>query len=300
MKLGILSQDINLYSTSRLYKTAKKRGHDTQVVSYLRCYMNIAKANPRIFFKSDELSFDSVIPRIASTWTFYGAAVVRQFELMGSLSANSSASISHSRDKLRALQLIGNSGVEMPVTGYVHFSRDIESVLNTVGEPPFVIKLLEGTQGRGVVLTQTMDAAISAIETMKKIDANILIQEFIKEAEGEDIRAIVVGDKVVASMKRKAKPGEFRSNVHLGGSVINYVMTDEEKDSAVRSAKVLGLHVAGVDLIQSNRGPLVLEVNSSPGLEGIERASGIDVAEKIIEYLEYETQNRDTSKPIDI
>jgi len=300
MKLGILSQDINLYSTSRLYKTAKKRGHDTQVVSYLRCYMNIAKANPRIFFKSDELSFDSVIPRIASTWTFYGAAVVRQFELMGSLSANSSASISRSRDKLRALQLIGNSGVEMPVTGYVHFSRDIESVLNTVGEPPFVIKLLEGTQGRGVVLTQTMDAAISAIETMKKIDANILIQEFIKEAEGEDIRAIVVGDKVVASMKRKAKPGEFRSNVHLGGSVIDYVMTDEEKDSAVRSAKVLGLHVAGVDLIQSNRGPLVLEVNSSPGLEGIERASGIDVAEKIIEYLEYETQNRDTSRPIDI
>jgi ribosomal protein S6--L-glutamate ligase len=300
MKLGILSQDINLYSTSRLYKTAKKRGHDTQVVSYLRCYMNIAKANPRIFFKSDELSFDSVIPRIASTWTFYGAAVVRQFELMGSLSANSSASISRSRDKLRALQLIGNSGVEMPVTGYVHFSRDVESVLNTVGKPPFVIKLLEGTQGRGVVLTQTMDAAISAIETMKKIDANILIQEFIKEAEGEDIRAIVVGDKVVASMKRKAKPGEFRSNVHLGGSVINYVMTDEEKDSAVRSAKVLGLHVAGVDLIQSNRGPLVLEVNSSPGLEGIERASGIDVAEKIIEYLEYETQNRDTSRPIDI
>ena len=300
MKLGILSQDINLYSTSRLYKTAKKRGHDTQVVSYLRCYMNIAKANPRIFFKSDELSFDSVIPRIASTWTFYGAAVVRQFELMGSLSANSSASISRSRDKLRALQLIGNSGVEMPVTGYVHFSRDVESVLNTVGKPPFVIKLLEGTQGRGVVLTQTMDAAISAIETMKKIDANILIQEFIKEAEGEDIRAIVVGDKVVASMKRKAKPGEFRSNVHLGGSVIDYVMTDEEKDSAVRSAKVLGLHVAGVDLIQSNRGPLVLEVNSSPGLEGIERASGIDVAEKIIEYLEYETQNRDTSRPIDI
>jgi len=219
---------------------------------------------------------------------------------MGALSANSSASISRSRDKLRALQLIGNSGVEMPVTGYVHFSRDIEAVLNTVGEPPFVIKLLEGTQGRGVVLTETMEAAISAIETMKNIDANILIQEFIKEADGEDIRAIVVGDKVVASMKRKAKPGEFRSNVHLGGSVLNYEMTDEEKESAVRSAKVLGLQVAGVDLIQSDRGPLVLEVNSSPGLEGIERASGIDVAEKIIEFLEYEIQNRDLSKPIDI
>ena len=300
MKLGILSQDIRLYSTSRLYESAKNRGHDTEVVSYLRCYMNIAKAKPRIFFQGRQMNFDMVIPRIAATWTFYGAAVVRQFELMGALSANSSASISRSRDKLRALQLIGNSGVEMPVTGYVHLSRDIESVLNTVGQPPYVIKLLEGTQGRGVVLTETMEAAISAIETMKKIDANILIQEFISESKGEDIRAIVVGDKVVASMKRKAKPGEFRSNVHLGGSVENYELNDLEKENAVKAAKVLGLSVAGVDLIQSNRGPLVLEVNSSPGLEGIEKASGIDVADKIIEYLEDEYGNRDRSKPIDI
>ena len=300
MKLGILSQDIRLYSTSRLYESAKNRGHDTEVVSYLRCYMNIAKAKPRIFFQGRQMNFDVVIPRIAATWTFYGAAVVRQFELMGALSANSSASISRSRDKLRALQLIGNSGVEMPVTGYVHLSRDIESVLNTVGQPPYVIKLLEGTQGRGVVLTETMEAAISAIETMKKIDANILIQEFISESKGEDIRAIVVGDKVVASMKRKAKPGEFRSHVHLGGSVENYELNDLEKENAVKAAKVLGLSVAGVDLIQSNRGPLVLEVNSSPGLEGIEKASGIDVADKIIEYLEDEYGNRDRSKPIDI
>ena len=300
MKLGILSQDIRLYSTSRLYESAKNRGHDTEVVSYLRCYMNIAKAKPRIFFQGRQMNFDVVIPRIAATWTFYGAAVVRQFELMGALSANSSASISRSRDKLRALQLIGNSGVEMPVTGYVHLSRDIESVLKTVGQPPYVIKLLEGTQGRGVVLTETMEAAISAIETMKKIDANILIQEFISESKGEDIRAIVVGDKVVASMKRKAKPGEFRSNVHLGGSVENYELNDLEKENAVKAAKVLGLSVAGVDLIQSNRGPLVLEVNSSPGLEGIEKASGIDVADKIIEYLEDEYGNRDRSKPIDI
>ena len=300
MKLGILSQDIRLYSTSRLYESAKNRGHDTEVISYLRCYMNIAKAKPRIFFQGRQMNFDVVIPRIAATWTFYGAAVVRQFELMGALSANSSASISRSRDKLRALQLIGNSGVEMPVTGYVHLSRDIESVLNTVGQPPYVIKLLEGTQGRGVVLTETMEAAISAIETMKKIDANILIQEFISESKGEDIRAIVVGDKVVASMKRKAKPGEFRSNVHLGGSVENYELNDLEKENAVKAAKVLGLSVAGVDLIQSNRGPLVLEVNSSPGLEGIEKASGIDVADKIIEYLEDEYGNRDRSKPIDI
>ena len=288
MKLGILSQDIRLYSTSRLYESAKNRGHETEVVSYLRCYMNIAKAKPRIFFQGRQMNFDVVIPRIAATWTFYGAAVVRQFELMGSLSANSSASISRSRDKLRALQLIGNSGVEMPVTGYVHLSRDIESVLKTVGQPPYVIKLLEGTQGRGVVLTETMEAAISAIETMKKIDANILIQEFVNESKGEDIRAIVVGDKVVASMKRKAKPGEFRSNVHLGGSVENYELNEQEEESAIKAAKVLGLSVAGVDLIQSNRGPLVLEVNSSPGLEGIEKASGVNVADKIIEYLEFE------------
>ncbi len=300
MKLGILSQDIRLYSTSRLYESAKNRGHDTEVVSYLRCYMNIAKAKPRIFFQGRQMNFDVVIPRIAATWTFYGAAVVRQFELMGALSANSSASISRSRDKLRALQLIGNSGVEMPVTGYVHLSRDIESVLKTVGEPPYVIKLLEGTQGRGVVLTETMEAAISAIETMKKIDANILIQEFVSESRGEDIRAIVVGDKVVASMKRKAKPGEFRSNVHLGGSVENYDLNEQEKESAIKASKVLGLSVAGVDLIQSNRGPLVLEVNSSPGLEGIEKASGVDVADKIIEYLEDEYTDRDKSKPIDI
>ena len=190
MKLGILSQDMRLYSTKRLYDTAKKRGHDAQVVSYLRCYMSMEKGKPRIYQAGNELNFDSVIPRIAASWTFYGAAVVRQFELMGSLSANSSASISRSRDKLRALQLIGNSGVEMPVTGYVHFSRDVESVLKTVGEPPFVIKLLEGTQGRGVVLTETMDAAISVIETMKKIDANILVQEFISEANGQDLSLI--------------------------------------------------------------------------------------------------------------
>ena len=269
MKIGILSQDIRLYSTKRLFETAKKRGHDAQVVSYLRCYMSIAKGKPRIYQAGNELSFDSVIPRIAASWTFYGAA-------------------------------IGNTGVDMPVTGYVHFSRDVEAVLRTVGEPPFVIKLLEGTQGRGVVLTETMDAAISVIETMKKIDANILVQEFISEASGQDIRAIVVGDKVVASMKRTAKPGEFRSNVHLGGKAENYETTPQEEESAVRAAKVLGLHVAGVDLIQSERGPLVLEVNSSPGLEGIETASQIDVAGKIIEYLEEKIQTRDTSKPMDI
>ena len=300
MKIGILSQDIKLYSTKRLYDTAIKRGHETEVVSYLRCYMNIAKAKPRIFFAGKELNFDSVIPRIAATWTFYGSAVVRQFELMGSISANSSAGISRSRDKLRALQLIGNSGVGMPVTGYVHFSRDVESVLKSIGNPPFVIKLLEGTQGRGVVLAETMDAAIGVIETMKKIDANILVQGFIRESKGEDIRAIVVGDKVVASMKRVAKPGEFRSNVHLGGSVENYQITKEEEEAAVKASKILKLDVSGVDLVQSDRGPLVLEVNSSPGLEGIEKATSIDVADEIISFLEDKVKNTDKSKPIDI
>ena len=286
MKIGILSQDIQLYSTRRLYESAVEKGHKTEVVSYLKCYMNIAKSRPRIFATGEELHYDTIIPRIAASWTFYGAAVVRQFELKGTISANSSASISRARDKLRALQIMGNSGVEMPVTGYVHFSRDIRSVLETVGQPPFVIKSLEGTQGRGVVLTETLEAAVGAIDAMKRLNLNILVQEFIGEAQGEDIRAIVVGDKVVASMKRKAKPGDFRANIHLGGSSKKYVLTPEEEKTAITAAKVLGLSVAGVDMIQSDRGTLVIEVNSSPGLEGIETTSGIDVALAIIEFME--------------
>ena len=300
MKIGILSQDIRLYSTKRLYDASKSRGHETQVVSYLRCYMNIAKSRPRVFAGSDELLFDTIIPRIAASWTFYGAAVVRQFELTGTISANSSASISRARDKLRALQIMGNSGVEMPVTGYVHFSRDIKSVLHTVGKPPFVIKLLEGTQGRGVVLTETYEAAISVIETMKNLEGNILVQEFIKEADNEDIRAIVVGDKVVAAMKRKAKPGEFRANIHLGGSSTKYNLTSEEEKTAVTAVKVLGLSVAGVDMIQSNRGTLVIEVNSSPGLEGIETTSEIDVASEIIKFMEDQFKKENKSRKLDI
>ena len=300
MKIGILSQDIKLYSTKRLYDASKSRGHETQVVSYLRCYMNIAKSRPRVFAGSDELHFDTIIPRIAASWTFYGAAVVRQFELTGTISANSSASISRARDKLRALQIMGNSGVEMPVTGYVHFSRDIKSVLHTVGKPPFVIKLLEGTQGRGVVLTETYEAAISVIETMKNLEGNILVQEFIKEADNEDIRAIVVGDKVVAAMKKKAKPGEFRANIHLGGSSTKYNLTPEEEKTAVTAVKVLGLSVAGVDMIQSDRGTLVIEVNSSPGLEGIETTSEIDVASEIIKFMEDQFKKENKSRKLDI
>ena len=286
MKIGILSQDIGLYSTKRLYDVSVKKGHKTQVVSYLRCYMNIAKSRPRIFAIGEELHFDAIIPRIAASWTYYGAAVVRQFELKGTITANSSTAISRARDKLRALQVMGNSGVEMPVTGYVHFARDIRSVLETIGEPPFVIKSLEGTQGRGVVLTETYDAAVGAIEAMKRLDLNILVQEFIGEANGEDIRAIVVGDKVVAAMKRKARPGDFRANLHLGGSATQYPLTPEEEKIAITAVKVLGLSVAGVDMIQSNRGTLVIEVNSSPGLEGIEKTTGIDVASEIIKFVE--------------
>ena len=300
MKIGILSQDIGLYSTRRLYEAAVEKGHDTEVVSYLKCYMNIEKSRPRIFATGQELHYDIIVPRIAASWTFYGAAVVRQFELKGTLSANSSASISRARDKLRALQIMGNSGVEMPITGYVHFSRDIRSVLETVGEPPFVIKSLEGTQGRGVILVETLEAAVGAIEAMKKLNLNILVQEFISEADGEDVRAIVVGDKVVASMKRKAKPGDFRANIHLGGSSYKYELTEEEEKTAITAVKVLGLSVAGVDMIQSERGTLVIEVNSSPGLEGIETTSEIDVASKIITYMEDSLKTESKSRKLDI
>ena len=300
MKIGILSQDIELYSTRRLYDSAISKGHETEVVSYLKCYMSIAKSRPRIFASGEELHYDTIIPRIAASWTFYGAAVVRQFELKGTLSANSSASISRARDKLRALQIMGNSGVEMPVTGYVHFSRDIRSVLETVGKPPFVIKSLEGTQGRGVLLAETLDASIGAIEAMKKLNLNILVQEFIGEAKGEDIRAIVVGNKVVASMKRKAKPGDFRANIHLGGSSKKYKLTPEEEKTAITAAKVLGLSVAGVDMIQSDRGTLVIEVNSSPGLQGIETTSEIDVASAIIEFMEECINKESKSRKLDI
>lgn len=286
MNIGILSRNSTLYSTARLKEAAKGRGHEVRVVDYLRCYMNITSAKPQVLFRGENLAFDAVIPRIGASYTFYGTAVVRQFEMMGVYPVNESQSITRSRDKLRSMQLLSREGVGLPVTGFAHATQDIEGLLEVVGGAPVVVKLLEGTQGLGVVLAETKKAAESVIGAFRQLDANILVQEFIKEAKGADIRAFVVGGKVVASMKRQGGPGEFRSNLHRGGSASAIKLTSIERTTAVKAAKAMGLNVAGVDLLQSNHGPVVLEVNSSPGLEGIEEASGVDVASKIIEFIE--------------
>ena len=287
MKFAILSQKASLYSTQRLKEAGEQRGHEMQVIDYLRCYMNITAHNPKVIYSGKPLEgLDAVIPRIGASKTFYGTAVVRQFEIMGVFSANESQAISRSRDKLRCLQILARRGIGLPVTGFAHSTKDIEGLLDIVGGAPLVIKLLEGTQGIGVVLAETKQAATSVIEAFRGLDANILVQEFIKEAGGMDIRCFVVGDKVIAAMKRQGAPGEFRSNIHRGGTAAKIKLTPEERSTAVRAAKAMGLRVAGVDILRSNHGPVVMEVNSSPGLEGIEAASGIDVAGKIIEFLE--------------
>ncbi len=287
MKIVILSRKASLYSTNRLVEAGRERGHEVEVIDYLRCYMNITSRNPLVLYAGEEVSnVDAVIPRIGATYTFYGLSVVRQFEMMGVFSANESQGISRSRDKLRAMQLLARAGVDLPVTGYAHSTKDVDGVIDIVGGAPLVIKLLEGTQGIGVVLAETRKAGQSVIEAFRGLDANILLQEFIRESSGSDIRAFVVGDEVVASMKRQAEPGEFRSNLHRGGTGSAVELTDEERDAALLAAKTVGLNICGVDMLRSNRGPLVIEVNSSPGLEGIEKSSGINVAEKIITFIE--------------
>lgn len=287
MKIAILSQDASLYSTRRLVDAGDKRGHEMRVIHYLRCYMNITSHKPTVIYEGKPLeNFDAIIPRIAASKTFYGTAVVRQFEVMGVFTPNESQAISRSRDKLRCLQILSGEGIGLPVTGFAHAIQDVDGLIDTVGGPPVVIKLLEGTQGVGVVLAETRQAAKSMIEAFRGLDANILVQEFIKEAEGMDIRCFVIDNKVVASMKRQSAPGEFRSNLHRGGTAETIKLTPEERSTAVRAAKAMGLRVAGVDLLRSNHGPVVMEVNSSPGLEGIEESTGVDVAGKIIEYLE--------------
>lgn len=289
MNIGILSRNSSLYSTSRLREAAEERGHEVRIIDYLRCYMNITSAKPKVLYRGEELTFDAVIPRIGATHTHYGSAVVRQFETMGVFVVNDSQSIDRSRDKLRSLQLLASAGVGMPVTSYAHSTQDIAGLLEIVGGTPVVVKLLEGTQGLGVVLAETKKAAESVITAFRQLDANILVQEFIKESKGADVRAFVIGGRVVAAMKRQAAPGEFRSNLHRGGSAEGIKLTRSERATAVKAARVMGLNVAGVDLLQSERGPLVLEVNSSPGLEGIEAASDIDVASRIIEFIEDNT-----------
>ncbi|MFP4103374.1 30S ribosomal protein S6--L-glutamate ligase [Coleofasciculus sp.] len=287
MKIAILSQDASLYSTRRLKEAGEARGHDMRVINYLRCYMNITSHKPKVVYQGKVLEeLDAIIPRIGASKTFYGTAVVRQFEVMGVFTANESQAISRSRDKLRCLQILSREGVGLPVTGFANSTQDIDGLIEIVGGAPLVIKLLEGTQGIGVVLAETHQAAKSVIEAFRGLDANILVQEFIKEAGGMDIRCFVIDNKVVASMKRQGAPGEFRSNLHRGGEAEQIKLTPEERSTAVRAAKAMGLRVAGVDLLRSNHGPVVMEVNSSPGLEGIENATGVDVAGKIIEFLQ--------------
>lgn len=286
MKIAVLSRNSSLYSTRRLKEAAAARGHDVIVVDYLRCYMDITARKPRVLFKGEQVRPDAVIPRIGATYTFYGTAVVRQFEMAEVFTLNSSDGISRSRDKLRSMQILSRAGVGLPTTSFAHATQDINGILDVVGGAPVVVKLLEGTQGLGVVLAETKKAAESVIGAFRQLDANILVQEFIKEAGGADIRAFVVGGKVVAAMRRQGAAGDFKSNLHRGGSAEMVKLSAKERATAVRAAKSMGLNVAGVDMLQGAEGPLVLEVNSSPGLEGIENASGTDIADQIIEYIE--------------
>jgi ribosomal protein S6--L-glutamate ligase len=287
MKIGVLSTNRNLYSTRRIVEAGEERGHEMLVINHKQCYMNITSHNPTVHWKGETIEgVDAIIPRIGASVSFYGTAVVRQFEMQGVYSLNESVAITRSRDKLRACQLLARKGIGLPVTGFANSPGDTEDLLKITGGAPVVIKLLEGTQGVGVVLAETKKAAESVIEAFRGLKANFMVQEFIKEAGGADIRCLVIGDKVVASMKRQGKEGEFRSNLHRGGSATLIKITPEERSTAVRSARVMGLNVAGVDLLRSNHGPVVMEVNSSPGLEGIETATGKDVASLMIEFIE--------------
>jgi len=287
MKIAVLSTNRELYSTRRLVEAGIERGHEMPVINHKRCYMNITSHNPSIHLRGEAITgVDAIIPRIGASVSFYGTAVVRQFEMMGVYSVNESVAITRSRDKLRALQLLSRKGVGLPVTGFANYADDTDDLLKMTGGAPVVIKLLEGTQGVGVVLAETKKAAASVIEAFRGLNANVMVQEFISEAGGADIRCLVVGDKVVAAMKRQGKEGEFRSNLHRGGSASLIKITPEERSTAVRSARVMGLNVAGVDLLRSNHGPVVMEVNSSPGLQGIEAATNRDVAALIIEFIE--------------
>ncbi len=287
MKIALLCRNANLYSHRRLIQAATDRGHEIEAINHIRCYIDIASHRPAIHYHKRKLTgYDAVIPRIGASVTFFGTAVVRQFEMMGVYCLNESVGISRSRDKLRSLQLLSRQGIGLPVTLFAHKTSNAEEILELIGGAPVVIKLLEGTQGIGVVLGETPKAAESIIQAFGGVNTNILVQEFVKEAKGEDIRCLVIGDRVVAAMMRRGKEGDFRSNLHRGGSATSVKITPQERATAVGSAKAMGLNVCGVDLLRSNHGPVVMEVNSSPGLEGLEKATGVDVAELIIEFVE--------------
>ena len=287
MKIAMLARNPDLYSHKRLVEAADAKGHAIDIINTTQCNMNITAHRPQVLYQGESLTgYDAVIPRIGASITFYGLAVLRQFEMMGVWPLNESVAIGRSRDKLRSLQLLSREGIGLPVTGFANSARQAEEMIRMVNGPPVVIKLLEGTQGIGVILSNTMSSAKSVFEAFRGAKINILVQEFIKEAGGADIRAFVIGSRVVGAMMRQGEPGEFRSNLHRGGSTRQIRITPEERSTAVRAAKVMGLNVAGVDLLRSNHGPVLMEVNSSPGLEGIEKATGFDIAGRIISFIE--------------
>ena len=287
MKIALMARNPNLYSHKRLIEAAEERGHEIEVIDTMRVYVHIASHRPEMHYRGEKVEgFDAVIPRIGASVTFFGTAVLRQFEMMGVYPLNESVAISRSRDKLRSHQLMARRGIGLPVTVFAHSTSRADDIVEMIGGAPVVIKLLEGTQGIGVVLGETPGAAKSMIQAFGGLKANILVQEFIKESGGSDIRCLVVGEKVVASMIRKGAEGDFRSNLHRGGSAAAVKITPEERSTAVRAAKIMGLNVCGVDMLRSNHGPVVMEVNSSPGLEGVEKATGKDVAGAIIGFLE--------------
>lgn len=287
MKIAVLSANPKLYSTKRLIEAGTKRKHEMVVVDHTKCVLQIEKKNPIIVYNGKKLEgIDAVIPRVGASVTFFGTAVVRQFEMQKIFTAVESQALVKSRDKLRSLQLLSRAGLGMPKTVFSNYTKDTESVVSLIDSKPIILKLLEGTQGLGVVLAETKKAAESVLEAFNGLEARVVLQEFIEEAKGADIRAFVVDGRVVGAMKRQAKEGEFRSNLHRGGTAEVINLTDEEEDAAIKSARVMGLGIAGVDMLQSARGPLILEVNSSPGLEGIEQATKKDIAREIIRYVE--------------
>jgi ribosomal protein S6--L-glutamate ligase len=287
MKIAILSANPNLYSTKRLIEAGKKKGHEMIVIDHTKCDLVIEKKKPIIIYKNERIQgIDGVIPRIGASVTFFGTAVVRQFEMMKIFTATESQALVRSRDKLRSLQILARAGLDLPKTVFSNYSKNVSNIVDKVGGAPLVIKLLEGTQGLGVVLADNKNSAESILEAFNGLKARVIGQEFIKEAKGADIRVFIVDGVVVGAMKRQGKEGEFRSNLHRGGSAEIFQLSDEEENAALKAAKSMGLGIAGVDMLQSARGPLILEVNSSPGLEGIENATGKDIASQIIKYVE--------------
>lgn len=298
MKIAIIATNPELYSHKRLMEAGRAAGHEMTIINPLYCYMNVAASNPNVHYRGGEVLpfYDAVIPRIGASITYYGTALLRHLEAMGMYTLNGSLAIARARDKFRALQLLARKGIPMPLTSFAQSPDDTEDLIRMVNGAPLVIKLMQGAQGRGVILADSHQSAVSIINAFKEMKANILVQEFIEESRGTDIRCFVIGNKVVAAIQRQAKEGDFRANIHLGGNATKVRLTPQERAIAVASAKTMGLKVAGVDIIRSNYGPLVLEVNSSPGLEGVETATHMNIAGKIIQYIEANAQSKGSAR----